>query len=399
MLGQPEVKWFGNIYSKDGMSPDPEKCKVIKDWPQPKSCSEVKSFLQTAQFNAKFLVGKHGEQSYPEVTEPLRILTKKNAKFAWGPSQADAFQVLKNRLCSDDVLVPYDTALETRLHVDASPIGTQATLVQKHITGEGTFWRPVNYTSRRWTPAEAGYSQIERESNGVLTGMYMNKMFTLGTFIEVVTDHAPLVPIYNNQRKPKQLRIDRHRTKLLPFQYKVIHEPGKDTPSDYGSRHPPPSNLFSDDQISNWAIEDKDDVYVNRVIEEKVPQAVTIENLQEAIAPDRKLQNLKEDLITEKYCRDKDYRYIFNVLTYIHGVIMRGDKLVIPERLQADVIGLAHEGNMGVDKTKNLLRETCWFPRMSKLVDKYVESCNACAAAVPNTPPVPLKPNMLPEHP
>ena len=36
---------------------------------------------------------------------------------------------------------------------------------------------------------------------------------------------------------------------------------------------------------------------------------------------------------------------------------------------------------------------------MSKLVDKYVESCNTCAAAVPNTPPVPLKPNMLPEHP
>ena len=247
LLGQPEVKWFGNIYSKDGMSPDPEKCKVIKDWPQPKSCSEVNSFLQTAQFNAKFLVGKHGEQSYPEVTEPLKILMKKNAKFAWGPSQADAFQVLKNRLCSDDVLVPYDTALETQLHVDASPIGTRATLVQKHITGEGTFWQPVNYTSRRWTPAEAGYSQIERESNRVLTGMYMNKMFTLRTFIEVVTDHAPLVPIYNNQRKPKQLRIDRHRTKLLPFQYKVIHEPGKDTPSDYGSQHPPPSNVFSDD--------------------------------------------------------------------------------------------------------------------------------------------------------
>ena len=78
---------------------------------------------------------------------------------------------------------------------------------------------------------------------------------------------------------------------------------------------------------------------------------------------------------------------------------MRGDKLVIPERLQADVIGLAHEGNMGVDKTKTLLRETCWFPRMSKLVDKYVESCNACAAVVPNTPPVPLKPNLLPKHP
>ena len=69
------------------MSPEPDKCKIIRDWPYPKSRSEVKSFLQTAQFNAKFLGGKPGEPSYPEVTEPLRSLVKKNAKFIWGPAQ------------------------------------------------------------------------------------------------------------------------------------------------------------------------------------------------------------------------------------------------------------------------------------------------------------------------
>ena len=25
-LRKPKVKWFGQIYSKDGMSPDPDKC-------------------------------------------------------------------------------------------------------------------------------------------------------------------------------------------------------------------------------------------------------------------------------------------------------------------------------------------------------------------------------------
>ena len=54
-LGKQEVKWFGNIYSREGMSPDPEKYAVIKNWPAPKSNKEVKSFLQTVQFNAKFL--------------------------------------------------------------------------------------------------------------------------------------------------------------------------------------------------------------------------------------------------------------------------------------------------------------------------------------------------------
>ena len=75
-LGKSEVKWFGNIYSKHGMSTDPDKCKVIRDWPAPQSKSEAKSFLQTVQFNAKFLGGEAGEMSYPELTGPLRALTK-----------------------------------------------------------------------------------------------------------------------------------------------------------------------------------------------------------------------------------------------------------------------------------------------------------------------------------
>ena len=86
VFGQPKVKWFGNIYSRDGMSPDPEKCEVVHNWPEPKSCSSVKSFLQTIQFNSKFLHGEPGEPSYPDLTEPLRVLTKKGATFYWGTS-------------------------------------------------------------------------------------------------------------------------------------------------------------------------------------------------------------------------------------------------------------------------------------------------------------------------
>ena len=114
------------------MSPDPDKCKIIKQWPQPKSSAEVKSCLQTAQFNAKFLAGKHGDISYPELTKPLRDLTKKNVRFHWGQEQEEAFQQIKDKLCSDDILVPYDTSLETRLYIDFSPIGTQARCVAPH---------------------------------------------------------------------------------------------------------------------------------------------------------------------------------------------------------------------------------------------------------------------------
>jgi len=103
------------------------------------------------------------------------------------------------------------------------------------IYGKDSEHGPVNHTSRSWTPTEAAYGQIEREGNGILTGLHMNKMYTMGTHVKVVTDHKPLVNVYD-LNKPKQLCVDRHRTKLLPFRYHVIYKPGHTTSRDYGSR-------------------------------------------------------------------------------------------------------------------------------------------------------------------
>ena len=118
------------------------------------------------------------------------------------------------------MIVPYDTQLPIRLYVDSRTIGTQATIAQKHQINNEEHWRPVNYTSRPWTGAEAGYPQIEHEYSGILTGMYMNRTYTLRTHVEVVADHKPLIPVYNDPRKPKQLCIDRH---LSPMNQGIRH--------------------------------------------------------------------------------------------------------------------------------------------------------------------------------
>ena len=132
-------------------------------------------------------------------------LYQENTKFFWGPEQTWAFQELKDKFCSDNTMVPYDTTLHTRQYVDSSLVGTQATVAQKHIITGEVHWRPVNNTSRSWTSAEARYGQIEQESNGIITGMYIGQMYTLGTLTEVVTDHEPFIHIYNDPRRPKQL--------------------------------------------------------------------------------------------------------------------------------------------------------------------------------------------------
>ena len=108
--------WFGHIYSKQGMSPDPAKVDHIKAWPAPTSKDEVKSFLQTVQFVAQFMRSEEGTP-HADVTAPLRHLTKQHVRFDWTRECNRAFKELKKRLSSRTVLVPYKPNLDTRLYV------------------------------------------------------------------------------------------------------------------------------------------------------------------------------------------------------------------------------------------------------------------------------------------
>ena len=93
-FGVEEVTWFGMVFSKQGMSPDPEKVEIIKDWPVPEDKAAVKSFLQTCQFSQEFM--KPGsKRTYSDVTLPLRRLTAMNVRFNWTAECQEAFQKLK----------------------------------------------------------------------------------------------------------------------------------------------------------------------------------------------------------------------------------------------------------------------------------------------------------------
>ena len=109
--------------------------------------------------------------------------------------------------------------------------------------------------------------------------MTMNKMYTMGAHVEVVTDHKPLIPLYSTATRPKNLRVDRHRTKLLPYSYTVTHEPGESSPCDFGSRHPPALRPTKQEE-SDWCIEDDTDIFVNRIISDNLPHAITMEELK-----------------------------------------------------------------------------------------------------------------------
>ena len=90
---------------------------------------------------------------------------------------------------------------------------------------------------------------------------------------------------------------------------------------------------------------------------------------------------------------------MFEELTVVDGMVVRGERLVIPEELQASVVQLAHEGHPGFERTLGLMRESTWFPGMSSMARSCVETCVPCQAARPGTDQEPLKPTFMPDRP
>ena len=69
--------------------------------------------------------------------------------------------------------------------------------------------------------------------------------FVYGTEFEVVSDHKALSTILKENRSNKTFssRLTRWVDRLLPFQFRVVHAPGRTMGmADYLSRHPSETN-------------------------------------------------------------------------------------------------------------------------------------------------------------
>eukprot|EP00112_Aurelia_sp_Birch-Aquarium-sp1_P014152 Seg3035.4 transcript_id=Seg3035.4/GoldUCD/mRNA.D3Y31 product="putative protein K02A2.6" protein_id=Seg3035.4/GoldUCD/D3Y31 len=77
-LNKTRLQFYGLVFSKEGVSPDPSLIHDFANMQQPKNVSEIRSPLGMSQYCAKFI------QDYVSLTEPLRRLTQKHAQFQWG---------------------------------------------------------------------------------------------------------------------------------------------------------------------------------------------------------------------------------------------------------------------------------------------------------------------------
>ena len=99
-----QVLFLGHVVSDSGIMPDPAKIEAVNNIPSPRNTKDVRSFLDLPGYYRKFIPG------FSSIAAPLLHLTQKAASFVRTDVCEQAFQRLKQLLCSAPILAYPDFA-------------------------------------------------------------------------------------------------------------------------------------------------------------------------------------------------------------------------------------------------------------------------------------------------
>lgn len=210
-----EVMYLGHLITNKGVKPDPNKVKAVLEFPTPQNPKDIKSFLGLAGYYRRFI------ENFSKITLPLTKLLKKDAIFLWTSDQQNAFEKLKNTLCTEPLLQYPDFTQTFYLTTDASNYAIGSVLSQNKPPND----LPIAYASRTLNHAESNYSTTERELLSIVWSVKHFRPYLYGRQFIILTDHKPLTWLFNV--KDPGSRLVRWRLILEEYDYKIEYKPGK----------------------------------------------------------------------------------------------------------------------------------------------------------------------------
>ncbi|XP_071477891.1 uncharacterized protein [Diadema antillarum] len=197
------IEFFGSVYTADGIRPDPKKVEDVRQMPTPQDKDDLQRSLGFFTYLAPYI------PNYAERSSILRDLLKKDVPFLWQEDHQHAFDDLKQAITSESCLKYFNPQEETTVEVDASQKGLGACLLQGGI--------PVAFASKSLSPAQANYSNIEREALGLVFGITRFHTYLFGRTFTVETDHKPLEMIWKKPLASAPPRLQRLLIKIQGY--------------------------------------------------------------------------------------------------------------------------------------------------------------------------------------
>nr|XP_043625495.1 uncharacterized protein LOC122596915 [Erigeron canadensis] len=184
-FGLREVQFLGHVVSSEGIKGDPAKIEVVSKWEQPKTPTEIKSFLGLACYYRRFI------HDFSRITKPMTELTKKGVKFVWAEAQEKAFQTLKTKLCEAPILALPEGTDDLVVYSDASISGLGCVLMQRD--------KVIAYASRQLKPHEKNYPTHDLELAAVVFALKLWRHYLYGTKCTLYTDHKSLQYVFTQK--------------------------------------------------------------------------------------------------------------------------------------------------------------------------------------------------------
>ncbi|GBL73868.1 Transposon Tf2-6 polyprotein [Araneus ventricosus] len=292
------------------------------------------------------------------IVEPLVKLTKKNTPFVWSVECENAFNTVQEIILKKPTLKNFDPNLPISLITDASKIAICGILLQKK---DNVFY-PLEFFSRKLTPAECKYPSIRRELLAIYASVKHFHDQLLGEKFELLTDAKPLTEYQSLDKKPEI--VARWLLYLGTFSFTPTHIPGSLNPADFLSRVVE-ENSLNVNNITLFQPNDKLSI-----------QNISIEQKQDAI-----LSKIMNDLSVNKQCK----QYFLDVNS---GLLMIKNahknkkkivnRIVIPKSLIKVCIETAHAPHFGVRKTFEFIRHKYQWKGMYLDTKNFCEHCEKC---------------------
>ncbi|GJZ25500.1 putative reverse transcriptase domain-containing protein [Tanacetum coccineum] len=192
----PKVQFLGHVIDSRGIHVDPAKIESIKDWASPKTPTEIRQFLGLAGYYRRFIEG------FSKIAKSMTKLTQKGIKFDWGEKEEDAFQLIKQKLCSAPILALPEGSEDFVVYCDASHKGLGAVLMQRE--------KVIAYAPTVKVH-EKNYTTHDLELGSVVFALKLWRHYLYGTRCTVFTDHKSLQHILDqkdlNMRQRRWLEL------------------------------------------------------------------------------------------------------------------------------------------------------------------------------------------------
>ncbi len=297
-------------------------------------------------------------------------------------------------MTSSQILAHFDQSLPIKLAADASAYGVGAVI--SHVQPDGSE-KPIAFASRTLSPSEQNYAQIEKEDLALVFGVKRFHQYLYGCKFTLVTDHKPLMAILGPKKGIPSLaaaRLQRWAVLLSAYQYQIEFKPTQAHGNADGLSRLPLQNEKSTPTAGETTV-------FNIAQIESLP--IMFRQIQKATQRDPVLSKVLRYTKNGWPCQVpavlKPFCTRSHELTVEGECLLWGIRVLIPKKLQKDILQEFHRDHPGMSRMKALTRSYVWWPGMNKDIEDIVKSCRSCQAVKQAPAAAPLHPWIWPARP